>query len=158
MGELYKLDFTNGKSYIGITTGSALGRLKSHRKAANGSRDAALYHAWRKHGEPQLVVLAVVEDKDLAETEVRAIKAFGTLAPNGYNMVDGGQPFPMKDPAIAKKSGDSRKGRKFSDEHRAKIAAAMTGNQHSKGLKRSDEFRAKMSAIRKADWERRRNG
>lgn len=157
MGTLYKLDFANGKSYIGITTGSAEVRFKCHKQAANGTRDAALYRAWRKHGEPVLTVLAVVEDRELADTEIRAIKAFNTLVPNGYNTLEGGQPFPMKDPAIAKKSGDARKGMKFSDEHKAKIAAAMIGNQRTKGQKRSEEFRAKMSAIRKAEWERKRN-
>lgn len=31
-------------------------------------------------------MLAVLEDRELASTEIRAIAAYGTLAPNGYNM------------------------------------------------------------------------
>lgn len=53
MGELYKLNFPNGKSYIGIASNGAIGRLCEHRWKAM-KLDYLLYKAWRKHGEPVL--------------------------------------------------------------------------------------------------------
>lgn len=79
MGELYRLDFCNGKSYIGITTQSAKRRFLAHNKAAAGERSTcAVHEAWRKHGAPNLTVLAILENADLSSTEIRAIAAFGT--------------------------------------------------------------------------------
>lgn len=86
MGTLYKLDFEDGKSYVGITTKTIAHRFNAHACNARTGRRARLYAAWRKHGEPRLTVLAVLEDRELASTEIRAIAAYGTLAPNGYNM------------------------------------------------------------------------
>lgn len=127
MGHLYKLDFPNGKSYIGITTKTALQRFKGHRvRYQCGADGSALYNAWRKHGEPKLVLLAVLEDREMVETEIRAIKIFNTLRPNGYNTTPGGKFAPFSDPAIS---------------------AKMIGNQHAKGSKhiRSVEYREKLS-------------
>ena len=90
MGILYKLDFPSGKSYIGITKRSVLGRFNSHRVGA-GARNATLVStAWRKYGEPHLVILAIVENYLLFETEKKAIAIFKTFAPQGYNLTCGG--------------------------------------------------------------------
>lgn len=116
MGELYRLDFASGKSYIGITEKTAVKRFKGHADAVRSSRtnDTPLYNAWRKHGAPSLKVLAVIENYDLAETEIRAIKIFGTLKPNGYNLLEGGQVSPMTNPEVAIK---------------------LKGNKHTSGMK-----------------------
>lgn len=139
MGNLYKLDFQNGKSYIGITTKTAAERFSGHRvrcRSAKGN-DATLYHAWRKHGEPKLVVLAVVEDKDLAETEIRAIKAFNTMTPNGYNMTPGGDVSPLSDPLIAAKlvGNKNAEGSRHvrSAEYKSKLSKALAGNKNGLG-------------------------
>jgi predicted GIY-YIG superfamily endonuclease len=158
MGELYRLDFANGKSYIGITTRSARERFNGHRSRCRSNKggDAALYHAWRKHGEPKLVVLAVVEDRDLPETEVRAIKAFSTLVPNGYNVTEGGDTSPMVLPEIAAKVSATKSGVSLSEGHKASLSAAQRGKPRPglsvalTGKKASDETRAKMSASAKA--------
>lgn len=89
MGLLYKLDFASGKSYLGITIRSAKYRFAQHR-AHSKKGVTAVYKAWRKYGAPKITVLAIVETEDLAETEIRAIRVFGTKTPNGYNMADGG--------------------------------------------------------------------
>lgn len=139
MGQLYKLDFPNGKSYIGITTKTASERFAGHRvrcRSAKGN-DAALYHAWRKHGEPQLAVLAIVEDADLPAAEIRAIRVFNTLVPNGYNMTPGGDVSPLSDPLIAaklignKNAEGSRHAR--SAEYKAKLSKALAGNKNGLG-------------------------
>lgn len=158
MGQLYKLDFANGKSYIGITTRSAEERLHGHRARCRSNKggDAALYHAWRKHGEPVLTVLAVVEDKDLAETEIRAIKAFNTLVPNGYNVTAGGDTSPMVLPQVAAKVSATKSGVPLSEDHKAALSVAQRGKPRPAlsaaltGKKASDDTRAKMSASAKA--------
>jgi len=140
MGELYKLDFPNGKSYIGITTKNAAERFKGHRRGARSQKKCALLaRAWAKYGEPTLITLAVLEEDDLPAAEIRAIKAYGTLHPGGYNMLEGGQISPMKDPEIAARVGRKLKGRK--------------GSAHMAGKKLSDETKAKMSESHKKYWE-----
>jgi len=131
MGTLYKLDFANGKSYIGITTKSMNTRFKHHAADVNRGSEYAVHNAWRKYGEPKLLVLAVVEDKDLAETEIRAIKAFNTLTPNGYNMTPGGENSPMLVPEIKAKLV----GIKRSDETKAKLSAAKKGSMSDSHIK-----------------------
>ena len=158
MGQLYKLDFSNGKSYIGITTRSADERFNGHRARCRSVKggDSALYRAWRKHGEPVLTVLAVVEDRDLAETEIRAIKAFSTLVPNGYNVLEGGQVSPMVLPHVAAKVSSTKTGVPLSESHKASLSIAQRGKPRPAlsaaltGKKASEETRAKMSASAKA--------
>lgn len=142
MGQLYKLDFSNGKSYIGITTKTALQRFKGHCVRHQCGKDrSALYNAFRKHGEPILVILAVLEDREMVETEIRAIKAFNTLLPNGYNTTPGGKFSPFSDPAIAAKMIGNKHalGSKHirSSEYREKLSASLKGNKNGLGNKAS---------------------
>lgn len=154
MGFLYILDFGNGKSYVGLTTKTPEHRYLCHQRSAKHS-SLAVHRAWRKHGAPSMKVLAQVEDYDLAACEVRAIKSFGTLVPNGYNLGPGGEVSPMKNPLVSQKvaaklkgkvgtflgkkhseaskekSRLSKLGKKHSAEHRAKIAAGGIGRKTS---------------------------
>jgi len=148
MGHLYKLDFPNGKSYIGISFKNAQGRFDRHRKNATGNNSNdqhALYNAWRKYGEPKLTVLAVVENSLLHETEIKAIAVYKTKSPDGYNLTRGGEGVVglMRSMESRAKMSAARKGGKFgklSEEHRAKIGAFQRGKVVS------EESRAKMSA------------
>jgi predicted GIY-YIG superfamily endonuclease len=139
MGEVYRLEFCNGKSYVGITTKTAAERFEGHKKRCrSGIGDGtALYAAWKKHGEPKLFVLAVVEDKELAATEVRAVRVYGTKAPSGYNMTIGGDFPPLKDPNIAKKLLGNKHalGSKHerNSEYRQKLSKALMGNKNGLG-------------------------
>lgn len=152
VGQLYKLDFANGKSYIGITTKSCQRRFGNHKDAARRGVAIPLYNAWRKHGEPVLTVLAVVEDKDLAETEIRAIKAFGTMIPDGYNTLEGGQVSPMNNEASREKIAAAQKAIWANQEYREKVLSARTGK------KRSEESRKRMSDSKKRYYEQLRKG
>lgn len=131
MGQVYKLEFASGKSYIGITTKTAVERFAGHRDSVVKGSKNPVHCAWRKHGEPVLTVLAVVEYRDLAETEIRAIKAFNTLVPNGYNVLEGGQTSPLLNPEVA-----------------AKISRLMAGNTRGKGKKLGDDNPAKRPEVR----------
>lgn len=156
MGELYRLDFPSGKSYIGITRHTAAHRYKGHLKVSEKSGKGVIYRAWRKHGPPKLVVLAVISEADLYETERRAVAAYGTRHPHGYNATDGGDIPPSLDPLIAKKIGDALRGRKLPEDVRLKLVAAVTGRLHSaeakkrmseaqKGRKMTAEHRANLA-------------
>lgn len=158
MGELYKLDFANGKSYIGITEKSSLDRFDGHRKSCRCGSKFPVYSAWRKYGEPKLIVLSVVENEDLARAEIFAIKIFGTLSPDGYNISEGGSLSPMRhkeskekvsasmlkiwgDPSKAKRYSESmkgnsnRKGKPNSKEHCAKVSCALKGKKFTESHK-----------------------
>lgn len=141
MNTLYRLVFQNGKSYIGITTKGVEERVSRHSRAScrkSKHYDIPLYRAWRKHGEPQVVVLAILEASQLHESEVRAIKAFGTLAPDGYNATIGGEVSPSSSPEVRAKISASLTGKKASEETKAKMSASL------KAMKRAPEHIAKL--------------
>jgi len=133
MGELYQLYFPeSGKSYIGITTKTSKWRYGIHKKMVNG-KNYPLYNAWRKYGAPDLRVLAVLEDEELAGNEIRAIRVLNTLVPNGYNLSLGGELAPSKNPLIAKKISISLTGKKLSQKTKDKIGAIHRGKTLSNG-------------------------
>jgi group I intron endonuclease len=156
MGELYKLAFPNGKCYIGITTVGVARRYQSHKDAVRKGRQTKLYNAWRKHGAPVMTVLAVLEDSELAAAEARAVAAYDSFGPRGYNSTPGGDVSPMLTPGVVAKmklamqtpeararSSEARKGKAASSCARANMSAAHKGKTHSK------ETRSKMSAAHK---------
>ena len=94
MGDLYKLTSPSGKSYIGITTATALSRWANHVRHATKSRARGpLYAAIRKYG-PSAFVVDVLAHADTWESlcalELSAIAEHGTLSPAGYNLTAGG--------------------------------------------------------------------
>lgn len=143
VGQLYKLDFPNGKAYIGITIKTAEARFAQHHRAAGAAKPncAAVYRAWRKHGAPTLTVLAIVEDEDLYETEKRAIAVFGTLAPGGYNLTEGGESSPANHPDVRARIGTAHRGKTVSAEARARMSVAQRARAPA-----SAETRAKIAA------------
>ena len=168
MGELYRLEFVSGKSYIGITKDRACRRYLGHAKAARTGSQQAISNAWRKYGAPTLRVLAVLSTEDLLTTEKRAIRIFNTLVPNGYNITPGGDTPPMSVPSVAAKLvgrprplevreaiSAKHRGKILTLEHRAKLSIAQrkpenrarlaARNAAMKGRKLSAEHRAKIS-------------
>lgn len=176
MGELYVLEFSNGKKYIGLTTVGAEQRFKQHRRGfCRGKKKLPVYEAWAKYGEPTVRVLAVVEDFDLPDAEVRAIALFNTVVPNGYNVSYGGEVSAMKNPEAARRLSIALSGRKLTTTHRANIAkshenrtkyapkgfthtqetkdkirAKAIGNTNAAGKPKSEETKRKMSVSIKA--------
>ena len=184
MGELYRLDFSSGKSYIGVTRKTSERRYEEHAKSAFKGGRYAIHRAWRKFGSPRLAKLALVENHMLMDSEAKAVRVFGTLIPSGYNMLPGGFFSPLharlgkkhsdeakakmsdaakrRPPASSearekmsiakfgkKKTAETRarmslaqRGRIITPEHRAKIAAAKLG------VRATEETRAKLSRIR----------
>lgn len=143
MGCVYRLEFASGKSYIGITRQTIV-KMRFWRHAADtrNGKQAAVNCAWRKYGEPSFTVLAVVEDHQLADTEIRAIRVYGTRAPDGYNITEGGE-CPAMAAETRRKLSTIQLGKKrgpLSDETKRRISEA------NKGKKRTPEQCARIAA------------
>lgn len=95
MGTLYQLTSPVGKSYIGISSKTTEARWAKHVEHACGKREAgAIYAAIRKYGPAAFTVrtLAIADDWNyLCDLERRAIVAFNSKSPHGYNITDGGE-------------------------------------------------------------------
>ena len=181
-GCLCELSFPSGKQYIGITSGTLQRRVNLHRSHANLGRPGAVYNAIRKYGRQGFSAKVLVFASDwnyLCELEKKAISNFGTRAPGGYNLTDGGEGFlgqiftPERRAKMSEvrrgkgvgprphargwhhteeaklKISEAGKGREFSEERRAKIGATKVGNTYNLGSKRTEESRAKMSLVQK---------
>lgn len=135
VGCLYKLDFPNGKSYIGITKNTANKRFLGHARKA-GKTSCAVHHAIHKYGKDAVEVktLVVAEYEYILSLEKAAILAYKTKVPNGYNLTDGGDGitgYKFTDEVRAKMSL-SKKGKLKTEEHKAKISAAHIGKKMSR--------------------------
>lgn len=133
MGCLYRLDFPNGKSYVGITTHSAQKRFSKHCDMATEAHSSALARALRKYSPSVVAVKTLAELDDwelLCLAEQEAISLFRThTTKGGYNMTSGGEGVVDPD-----------------DEVRAKMSAS------SKRTWSSEELRAWRSAESKKQW------
>ena len=89
---LYKLDFPNGKSYIGVTTTMLCERINKHKTASS-----LVGHGIRCHGILKDRILVVGERQYILSLEKKAISKYKTLAPNGYNLSQGGEGFSSED-------------------------------------------------------------
>jgi group I intron endonuclease len=126
---LYVLTFANGKQYIGQTK-NCKDRLAGHKcDAVTHNLDTLVYKAWRKYGDPKFKVLAIVEDYMIDETEIKAIKVFNTLKPNGYNLANGGNTtLGLKHtPEQCERNRQARLGKRPSEETKAKLSLARLG-------------------------------
>lgn len=147
MGRLYQLTFPDGKSYIGITEKPITQRLAVHAYRRHHA-DYAVSKAFRQYGKEtvQAVTLVIAEGWSyLCELERKAIAAFGTKYPAGYNMTDGGEtPSGLTEESL-KKMSDTHKGKthhtqKHTDEAKQKMSASAIGQ------KMSPTAKAKISA------------
>lgn len=136
--QLYMLTAPSGKRYIGVTKKPVSYRVNEHSHAKT-----VMGRAVRKYGtQIEAVVLAVGNEGYIYDLEHRAIEAFGTMAPHGYNLREGGQGGRHTEES-KRKIGNAIRGKTRSPETRARIGAA------SKGRKFSKEVRQKMSQDRK---------
>jgi hypothetical protein len=97
-GYIYKIEFPNGKHYIGQTTTSLEQRQEEHKKCAkNDNKNWLLYNALRKY--EMVDTFAVIEIdkadtfKELCEKEIEYILTYNSYYMNkkGYNMTLGGE-------------------------------------------------------------------
>lgn len=93
MAVVYRITSPSGKAYIGVAKRSARERFTKHKNDARNGRGTALCAAIRKYGEDAFLVETLIESTSeyCFDLEVKAIKAFGTLHPYGYNLTSGGE-------------------------------------------------------------------
>lgn len=140
---IYKVtNLANNKLYIGQTRNSLRIRQLQHLKAR--SHCSALAAAIRKYG-PDHFVFEIIETVDHLETlstkEIYYIKHFNSLAPNGYNLTEGGENASHTEES-RKKLSEAHKGAKnpmygksLSAEHKAKISASLMGKKRPQEVK-----------------------
>jgi hypothetical protein len=96
-GYIYKIQFPNGKHYIGLTTTSLKQREGQHKKCAKRGDTRCLYTALRKYDMVETFELIEIDTADtlekLCEMEIIYIKEYNSYYMNGkgYNMTFGGE-------------------------------------------------------------------
>ena len=97
-GYIYKIEFPNGKHYIGLTTTSLKQRQEEHKKCAkSGDTKYLLYKALRKYEMVDAFELIEIDTADtveeLREKEIEYILMYNSYYMNkkGYNMTLGGE-------------------------------------------------------------------
>lgn len=166
-GCMYRMTFPNGKAYIGITCKTLEKRIAGHvNRTVSNIRRNAVNHAIAKYGIENVAIekLLIANYDYLKLAEIAAIRAFGTVCPNGYNVTAGGEGAlgikvsdstreKMRLSHIGQKLSPENKamliskntGRPVSEETRAKIRASKIGIKHPP---RSDSCRAKQRAAK----------
>ena len=117
-GVVYALiDATSDREYVGITTRAVEVRFKEHTKSKY-----YIGRAIREIGAENFLIVILKEcdsKEELDYWEKHFIKSRDTLAPNGYNLTEGGEG------TVGFHRG------KLTPEHRAKLAAAHIGKKHT---------------------------
>ena len=103
-GEVYRLVFPSGKSYIGqavvlLSNGKfygSYGRFKGHihdSSRDDGGRCRLLNNAMRKYGKENIVleILIVTKIENLTKYEDYFMALYNSIVPNGYNLREGGR-------------------------------------------------------------------
>jgi hypothetical protein len=136
MGFIYKLTFPSEKSYIGQTIRDIHKRLEEHQLPS--SKCVAVSHAIQKYGwENVKKEWYEVLDEDLNFYEEMLVALLGTLAPNGYNLMEGGGSKGRPSEESKQKMSEANFGEKnhmFGKEHteesKQKISDALSGEKH----------------------------
>ena len=95
-GYIYKIQFPNGKNYIGLTT-SLERRTKQHKKCAKNGDIKLIYKALRKYDMVDSFELVEIDTaitlEELCEKEIRYILEYNSYYGDGYgyNMTRGGE-------------------------------------------------------------------
>lgn len=164
MGELYRLRFPSGRDYIGVTALTAEARFREHCETATKKRSFAVHAAIRKYGAGAVEVQTLVIADDLGylkALEKKAIAAFGTLAPGGYNLTAGGEGIEGLSEDAERRRVEAMRGRKQSPEASELIrqaavrqmsdpAARARLSELAKARRASPETRARIGAATRA--------
>jgi predicted GIY-YIG superfamily endonuclease len=96
-GYIYKIQFPNGKHYIGQTICSLEKRKREHKSAAKSGLTNVLYNALRKYEMVDTFELIEIDKADtseeLSKKEILYIQEYNSyyMDGNGYNMTFGGE-------------------------------------------------------------------
>jgi len=175
-GYLYQVTNTlNGMRYIGVTKYPKR-RFKQHCNPKHQGV-SLLTLAIQKHGAEnfKMDLLCQSTEEYCYEMEVKAIKLFKTMKPNGYNITAGGFGYcgvsgvnhPLygkkRPPEVGMKVAEKLRGQTLPPEQKAKISASLTGKKSSeekrkklslalKGIVRTPEWRQRLSDSNKGNF------
>ena len=95
-GYIYKIEFPNGKVYIGLTTTSLKRRKSGHRNCAKGNDTRILYNALRRYTMEDTFELIEIDtadtEEELCRKEIMYISKYNSFdIKYGYNMTYGGE-------------------------------------------------------------------
>lgn len=115
-GHIYKItNAQTGKIYVGLSVNTPQVRFNQHVSSAQKGSDSPLHQDIRKFGKElfdldPLEKVPAAEDglNSLAEREIHWIAKLGTLAPAGYNKLEGGQLGRYKGTPVSTLWGDFR--------------------------------------------------
>ncbi len=147
----------NGHRYIGFTSQGMRERESRHRKAAEVPGKGFKFHqAIREFGQENFVfgVLAEFEDEDLGK--LYEYEMIAKHQPE-YNLANGGVGGTMPEVTRQRISASNKgrvgpmKGKKFTEEHKARLRASLTDLPHMKarGKPFTEERRRKLSEAAK---------
>lgn len=113
MLELYKLTAPDGRLYIGASN-SARHRWIKHKSMAKSGSNINIHKAICEFGWENFKkeILAVGQVEYIYDLEIKAIQAYKTMYPFGYNMTLGGKTSPMSMESIARQVSISKTGKK----------------------------------------------
>lgn len=152
MYTIYRHVFPNGKCYVGLT------KNKPNKRWGHGSHYKScrlVSYAFEKYGWDNVEhqILRVCETKEMAEIWERFYIAWyrSNNPVYGYNILPGGNVSDEKPQCVRDKISAANKGRKMSEEQKAKISDGVKKtfsrpeSNGCLGKKASDETRRKMS-------------
>jgi group I intron endonuclease len=134
MLELYKLTAPNGLLYIGASSNARRRWVEHNARAKAGSNinihKAILEFGWKNFKKE---ILAVGPTEYIYDLEIKAIQAYNTMYPFGYNMTYGGRTSPMIIKSIARRVSVSKTGTKQPSRSQSfkKDGNPMFGKKHS---------------------------
>lgn len=153
-GEIYLIrNKTSQKGYIGQALKEvgftrqkwgAQGRWKSHvTEALKGSKDHCTYlnNAIRKYGEEDFEITVLCEcadQEEMNQKEDEFIKQYNTMAPDGYNLREGGAKGKASEES-RKKQSESRTGKKHSEQTKENISKGQLGNRRNAKARKNPE-------------------
>ena len=154
MGFIYKLTLKkeSRKAYIGQTIRDIHKRLEEHQQLSSGCR--AISSAIKKHGWENFdKEWYEVPDDELNFYEEMLVALLGTLAPGGYNLMEGGGATGKRSEETKQKMSEAQSGEKHpmfgkghTEETKKKMSEVQSGEKHPMfGKEHAEESRKKMS-------------
>jgi group I intron endonuclease len=170
MGYIYLITNTiTGKQYVGQTTQLDVNKRWGQHKNGKGV-GICLLNAYNKYGFDKFMfkLICICFDDDCNDYEEEYIKKFNTLAPNGYNLREGGMNSKQHPDTIKKRNETRNKTLNDRKLQGLPLLPPATNEQKKKqsermkGIKRgkmSDKQKEKLSDTYKKLWqERKENG
>lgn len=130
MSSIYKItNLINNKIYIGYTSRTIERRFYEHKRdsfsKSDKSQNSCLHQAIKKYGKENFIIEEILNfnesEQDWRELEQYYISFYNSLAPNGYNILVGGDSPPVK-------YGNDNFKTKLSDEELAFLCEDLKNN------------------------------